>query len=288
MTSTVYGALGLALCAQLGGVAGCVGRARGLQPPPTEDPMRTVRAQQMVDEGMALARSGELVRAEQYLAEGLERGADPRRVLPVLLRVCVAASRFRAAVTYAAQYLERHPGDWALRFLVGTIHEELGEHFTARRHFEAVLTLREAHAGAHFMLGKILRDTYVNAAAADGHFRRYLELDPSGVFAEEARGSLLRAVVPSGDGDVPRGPVLRAVEPTPEPPAAARTTPGSTATLTAPATPVEVPAAPVAVPAATRVSVAPAAPAAPAVSRRPVVSPPRAPSPAVAPSPPPR
>ncbi len=236
MRRTVCVALGLLL----GGAAGCVSRARGLQPLPEHDPMRTVQAQRMVDQGLALAQAGDLVRAEQYLAEGLERGADPRRVLPTLLRVCVTAGRFRAAVTYAAQYLERHPADWALRFLVGTIHEELGEHFTARRHFEAVLSVRETHAGAHFMLGKILRDTYTNASAADVHFRRYLELDPRGVFADEARGSLLRTVVPTVDGEMVRPPVLRSVEATPEPPATAAHTaapvpPEAPAALAAPA-----------------------------------------------------
>jgi hypothetical protein len=106
------------LCTALLGASGCAGRSDALRPPPATDPMRAVQARQMMEEGLSLARAGDLVRAEQYLAESLDRGADPRAVLPTLLRVCVSASRYRAAVTYAARYLERNPGDWPLRFLV--------------------------------------------------------------------------------------------------------------------------------------------------------------------------
>jgi tetratricopeptide (TPR) repeat protein len=246
------------LCTALWGASGCAGRSDALRPLPATDPMRAVQARQMMEEGLSLARAGDLVRAEQYLAEALDRGADPHAVLPTLLRVCVSASRFRAAVTYAARYLERNPGDWPLRFLVGTIHEELGEHFTARRHFEAVLSQREAHAGAHFMLGKILRDTYANPTEADVHFRRYLELEPRGPFADEARGSLLRMVVPTGDADIARPPTLRSVEPTPEP--AAPATPAANASPATPATPAANAAPPAPTP--TAPAVAPRAPSA--------------------------
>lgn len=199
-------------------LSACAGSRDSLRPLPPRDPMIDVRAQQLVDQGLALAHAGDLVRAEQYVAEGLERGADERRYLPQLLRICIAASRYRAAVTYAQHYLERHPGDWSLRFLVGTIHEELGEHFTARRHFEQVLAAHETHAGAHFMLGRILRDTYSDPEAADLRFRRYLALEPNGTYAEEARSHLVHRI--------------EATPEPPAPPAAPRMIPVQTETTT--------------------------------------------------------
>lgn len=175
----------------------CAGSRDQLRPPPDHDPMQNVQARQLYDQGVALSGSGDLVRAEQYFLSAMQRGMPDQQVLPRLMGVCVAAQRFRAAVAYAEPYLERHPSDWRLRFLVGTIRAGLGETQVARRDMEQVLELtHDQHADAHYMLATMLRDSYGDAASADAHFRRYLALAPTGEHAEESRAGLLREAHP--------------------------------------------------------------------------------------------
>ncbi len=174
------------------GAAGCASRAA--QQGPTTDPMASVTAQQLYDTGLAAARAGDLVRAEQYLVASMQRGMPEGRALRQLINVCVQASRFRAAVAYARPYLERHPHDWALRYLVGTILEGLDEHQAARREIEAVLADNARHAEAHYLLANMLRERFNDPVGADVHYRQYLELAPEGAHAEEARAGMLRQV----------------------------------------------------------------------------------------------
>ncbi len=191
----------LALCVLvLGALAagGCATRSaqRPLRMAPDEDPLANVPAHRLFLEGLGLAREGDFVRAEQYLVASIHRGADEGRVMPYLLQVCVSGSRFRAAVEYATPYLQRHPDDWQLRYLVGTILAGLGESRSARREFEGVLASHADDADAHYMLATLLRDSFNDPIGADGHFRRYLALAPEGPHVEEARQGLLRNVQP--------------------------------------------------------------------------------------------
>jgi hypothetical protein len=112
---------------------------------PTGDPLARVAARELYQQAVGFAQTGDLVRAEQYFVSSLERGMDERVVMPTLIRTCVSASRFRAAVGYATPYLERAPArTWRLRFLVGTILAGLDEHQAARRNFERVLRRQRA------------------------------------------------------------------------------------------------------------------------------------------------
>lgn len=163
---------------------------------PTGDPLARVEGRQLYQQALGYAQSGDLVRAEQYFVAALERGMDERSVMPPLIRTCVAASRFRAAVGYATHYLERHPDDVPLRFLTATIQAGLGENAAARRSLEEVIQRNARHAGAHYNLATLLRDGYNDPRGADAHFRHYLALEPSGEHAEEARAGLLRTVSP--------------------------------------------------------------------------------------------
>jgi Tfp pilus assembly protein PilF len=184
--------LALALVALAPCGVGCA--ARAAQQGPTTDPMASVTAQQLYDTGLAAARAGDLVRAEQYLVASMQRGMPEPRVLRQLVSVCVQASRFRAAVAYARPYLERHPHDWALRYLLGTILEGLDEHQSARREIEAVIADNARHAEAHFLLATLLRERFNDPVSADVHFRQYIEIAPDGSHAEEARAGMLRQV----------------------------------------------------------------------------------------------
>ena len=97
----------------------CASTQAGEMPP--GDPLARVQGRQLYHQALSFAQSGDLVRAEQYFVSSLERGMDERTVMPSLIRTCVSASRFRAAVGYATHYLERHPEDVPLRFLTATI-----------------------------------------------------------------------------------------------------------------------------------------------------------------------
>lgn len=174
--------------------SGCASTQAGEMPP--GDPLNRVQGRQLYQQALSFSQTGDLVRAEQYFVASLERGMDERSVMPPLIRTCVAASRFRAAVGYATHYLERHPEDVPLRFLTATIQAGLGENHAARRAFEDVIQRNARHAGAHYNLATLLRDGYNDPRGADEHFRRYLEIEPSGEHAEEARAGLLRTVSP--------------------------------------------------------------------------------------------
>ncbi len=183
-------AIVLWLCA-----AGCAARTPAPQAP-TNDPMASVSGRQLYEQGIEMARSGDLVRAEQYLVASMQRGHPEPIVLRQLMNVCVQASRFRAAVAYARPYLERHPHEWALRYLVGTILAGLDENAAARREMEAVIADNATHADAHFMLATLLRERFNDPVGADVHYRRYVEIAPEGPHAEEARAGMLRQVEP--------------------------------------------------------------------------------------------
>jgi tetratricopeptide (TPR) repeat protein len=159
---------------------------------------RTVRAEQtpakLVERGKLFAQVGDYTRASQYLAAAIDAGANPDEVLPHLMRVLVVSGRFRTAIQLGEQELVKRPENHALRFLVGTLQAAVGRNDLAREHLERVVEAQPKHAGAHYALAVLLRDAEADPVGADRHFRVYLELDPRGVHAEEARGSLLKEV----------------------------------------------------------------------------------------------
>jgi tetratricopeptide (TPR) repeat protein len=196
-------AVAIAACTSF--AAGCAAnnasRRRDPDAPLVEaTPQETIRTLSSVswepiyDQGVVLANNGDLVRAEQYLAAAMQRGGPPERILPRLMRVCISSQRYRAAIEYARPFLERHPDIWPLQYLLATIHLGLGEPQSARTRLELVLHYNPRHGESEFALGKIFRDDLSDPAAADEHFRRYLELEPQGVHADEAREGLLTQV----------------------------------------------------------------------------------------------
>jgi tetratricopeptide (TPR) repeat protein len=175
--------------------------ALGCVPPPgtqVKTEMQTFSQEQtpdkLVERGKAFAEIGDLTRAEQYLAAALEQGADTKVVVPLLLKVCVEARRYRAAIDYAEHQLKKHPQDANLRALVGNLYAAIDEPQRAREQFELVLAQRPEDADVHFGLAVLLRDKMMDPVQADRHFREYLRLSPNGSHAEEARGSLLKSV----------------------------------------------------------------------------------------------
>lgn len=161
------------------------------------------RPEKLMERGLAFAAVSDHTRAEQYLSAALEAGAPPEKVLPPLLRACVAENRFRAALSYAEPHLTKHPDDSRLRFVVASLHASVGDFPAALAHLERVAKTRPDYAEVHYAIAVLLRDDIGDAARADTHFREYLRLEPEGAHAAEARGSLLRVVAPTS---LPAGP----------------------------------------------------------------------------------
>lgn len=160
--------------------------------PPAGDPVQNVEGEELFAQGVALAQRGDLIRAEQYLSAAMQRGYPEERVMPVLVRVLIASSRLRVALDYASPYLGRHPDDWALRYLVASIHLGMGEPQDARRQLVRVVEAAPDQPEPHYLLAVVLRDELMEPVEAEPHFRRYLELAPSGEHAQEAREALRR------------------------------------------------------------------------------------------------
>ncbi len=156
--------------------------------------IQQIRWEDLVDDADRSALSGDFTRSEQYYTAALQRGGPPERILPKLLRSCIGAHRYRAAVEYSRPYLAAHEDAWSLRFLVASIHIGLNEPLTASRHLELVLQHNPNHAEAEFLLASVLRDDLRDLGRADEHFRRYLALEPEGEHARAARQSLLTRV----------------------------------------------------------------------------------------------
>jgi|CZKU01.1.fsa_nt_gi tetratricopeptide (TPR) repeat protein len=147
--------------------------------------------QELLDRGQAFATVGDLTRGEQYLSAALRRGAEVRRVLPLLVHVCVEAGRYRVAADYVRAYLPDDPENATLHMLSGLLEAAVGDRDVARREYETVLRSHPDDSSAHFALAILLRDASADARAADAHFREYLRLAPGGEHAAEARASLL-------------------------------------------------------------------------------------------------
>jgi tetratricopeptide (TPR) repeat protein len=148
----------------------------------------------LLERGRAFYAVGDLTRAEQYLAAALQSGADERKVMPLLMKVCIEDRKYRVALDYGENTLKRHPSDHRLRFLVASLYVATGENPKAKQHLEQLLSANPQEAEAHYVYAVLLKDSEENLLEADRHFREYLRLQPHGAHAEEARGSLLKSV----------------------------------------------------------------------------------------------
>ena len=61
---------------------------------------------------------------------------------------------------------------------------------------KAVIADNARHAEAHYLLATLLRERFNDPVSADVHYRQYLEIEPQGTHAEEARQGMLRQVGP--------------------------------------------------------------------------------------------
>jgi Tfp pilus assembly protein PilF len=176
-------------------VVGCA----SAPPPPAASPETVARqraeiARSLLETGRALAAQGDALRAEQYLRAALEGGASRREVLPLLISVCIASQRYRAAISDSRLFLRDHPGASRLRFVLASLLAGIGDFPSAVDELTRLVSTEPQHELGHYALGVLYRDRLRHAERADQEFRAYLQLAPTGPHAEEARASLLQHV----------------------------------------------------------------------------------------------
>lgn len=167
---------------------GCGSRMSADEPPAHSDPIAQVPANELYEQGVARAQRGDLGRAEQYIAAALSKGYPHGEALPMLLRLCVSANRYQHALRYARPYLQRYPGDWALRYLVASILVAMGHKDHAQEELREVLRAVPEEPGPHFLMAELMRAT--SESQAREHYERYLELAPNGRNSAAARAAL--------------------------------------------------------------------------------------------------
>jgi Tfp pilus assembly protein PilF len=164
---------------------------------PGTDPGRTLaiikqneQPEKLIEKGKAFASLGDTSRAEEYFAAALAHGASDAVVVPLLIKVCVRDNRYELAIDYAQRYAQQHPNDARIRYLLGTLYAAIGDGGRARRELEFVVLAKPDDPEPHWALAKVLQDQGKDPVLADGQFREYLRLAPTGSHAEEARASL--------------------------------------------------------------------------------------------------
>lgn len=149
---------------------------------------------QLLELADVLTRSGDSLRAQQYLLMAQKRGASGAEVLPRLLSLYIADGQHRLAIEHADAYLQRHPRDVRVRELLAALYAAVGYTDQAVKHYEWVVEHEPARAQAHYALASLLRELNAEHVRIDHHFRAYLSLAPQGEHAEEARAGLLEAM----------------------------------------------------------------------------------------------
>ena len=170
--------------------------------PDLQAELSTVTVDDLLFLAASHARSGDLLRAEQYLSAARQRGHDEAAVVYRLVRVCVAASSYQSALGHATSYLRDHPSDWSLRFVVATIYEALGDVARAQSELERIVGAEPSMSLPHYRLAMLYRDRWTDPERARLHLEEYLRLTPEGPHAAEVRSALNEVV------DVSAGPRL--------------------------------------------------------------------------------
>jgi len=152
--------------------------------------LAALTAEDLLSLAISHARSGDLLRAEQYLTAARQRGHDESMVVYWQVRVCVAGGRYRSAVGHAVDYLRDHPADWSLQLIVATLHEALGDATRAESELEHITSAAPGMPLAHYRLAMLYRMRPSDQAKANAHLEAYLRLAPDGRHAAEAKAAL--------------------------------------------------------------------------------------------------
>ncbi len=168
----------------LGGLAGCSSVKEPNAPNRTEAESGPI----LFAQGNRALQQGDHTRAEQYFRLSFDQGYQPSKTITLLVRVCLATSRFRGALNYAEPYLLEHPDEHALRFLVATVHTGLGQDGEAVRHLNQLSRRAPTYADTYYLRG-VMRAAQ-NDPLAQADLQLYLEISPDGERASEVAGLL--------------------------------------------------------------------------------------------------
>lgn len=148
------------------------------------------------ERGKAFASIGDYTRAEEYFMAAMDAGGSSRKIMPMLVRVCVADNRLRSVVQYSEPYLAKYPDDTSTRFVYGTVLYAVGDYSRAKDELVRVAIEKPEFADAHFALALSERELGQHLEA-DVQFREYLRVAPRGSHAAEAQELLLKQMVPT-------------------------------------------------------------------------------------------
>ncbi len=180
----------MTLALSLSGACASTSAHQGSSTGPT-DPLKDVGGSELFEEGKRQAQAGDLVRAEQYLVAAMDKGQPSAEVLPVLIQVCIAGSRFDTALHHARPHLIREPENHSLRYMVATLYNAVGRKALAVEHLERVLLDAPTQANARYTLGRIMWQEKDEERAAV-LMQEYLDLEPEGSHAPDARALLVQ------------------------------------------------------------------------------------------------
>ena len=169
----------------------CMSGRQGPNGPPPNDPIASIEASELRSQGLAFARRGDLIRAQQYLSAAMQKGFEEKVIVPELVKVCVASSRLRAALAFAEPYLDRHPQDAGMQYVVGTIHMALGNLHSATAHLAGALEPGNLMHDAYFSLAMIAHERG-QLERERVKLEQYLGAEPDGRYAAKARTMLKR------------------------------------------------------------------------------------------------
>ncbi len=155
------------------------------------DPLVQVESAALFDQGKRLAQEGDLVRSEQYLVAAMDKGHPIEEVLPILIEVCIAGSRYDTALHHARPHLLRDPENSSLRYIVATLYHAIGRQPLAVEHLERVILDAPNEPNAYYTLGKIFWKEK-EAERATELMQKYVELAPDGSHAPDARALLVQ------------------------------------------------------------------------------------------------
>ena len=153
----LYGLYGLYSLCGLCALPGCMPPPGALPTQPETVATPGPSAQDLYERGQQHATRGDLLRAEQYLSLAVRAGYPASDALPSLIRVCLRASRLRAALMHAQPVLSANPKSRRLRYLVATLHLGLGQHRLARPHLVALSNAPQPHPEARELLRGMTR-----------------------------------------------------------------------------------------------------------------------------------
>jgi Tfp pilus assembly protein PilF len=145
--------------------------------------------------GLSHYKTGDSLRAEEYLASALEAGGSANVILPDLMRASIRGRRYQAAIRYFEDYRADlgRPQRAELEVVAGVLYLGVDQPEMARSSFEKSLEIQPKNARAELLLGQVLHDDLQDYAASDAHFRSYLALEPEGEGAAVARAGLMKA-----------------------------------------------------------------------------------------------